>query len=195
MKKHLLILFFSLCASYGFAQNGPRLFLDIPAIYFTAPDVTQINNQMGLGAEAAFYVSTHHLMTRVGGGAALTADPKAQDFQKSMVTTPYVLFEAGGGLFRSNGNQCAKTHQSAFTAIAKAGLRYSFIQDKVTEGTENEEVNKLDFTVGAEFGFFYIRDAVRNMEVFVRGNYFTDAKVISADLGFRFFLKLNGRRY
>lgn len=184
MKKSLLPLFccLALTSSLSAQYSGPRLFLDLPAIYFVAPDVEQIGNLLGAGAEVAFNVGTHWSVARVGGGTTVTMDPKAEDIGESIATRPYAMFELGAGMYRSNGNRCAKSHQSAYTAMAKAGTRYVFSQP--------EGVEPLEFTVGAELGFFYIRDMFRNFEVVAQGNYLTRSKVISANFGFRFFLNL-----
>jgi hypothetical protein len=174
----LLAAVTSLPAQYG----GPRLFLDVPILYVTAPDVEHIGNRMGAGAEAALNVGTHYAVARLGGGATFTVDPKADDLGDSFITRPYALFEAGAGLYRSNGNRCANTHQSAFTALAKAGLRYDF------------KAEQMDYALGADLGYFFIADEFRNIEAFLRGAYLTKAETISADFGLKMFLNLRARR-
>lgn len=178
-----LLFSFALKAQYG----GPRLFLDIPNIYFHAPDLEHIGNRLGVGAEAAFNVGTHWSVARIGGGAAVTADPKADDFGKSIITTPYALLEIGAGMYRSNGARCAKTHQNAFTVLGKAGMRYNF-NNKIASETDTKGF--IDYTVGIELGHFFIRDIFKNYEVFLRSNYYTQSKTISADFGFKMFLNL-----
>lgn len=190
MKKILLssaFLTMALCATAQY--GGPRLFLDVPSIYFNAPDVEHIGDRLGGGAEIAMNVGTHWGVARLGGGATFTLDPKADDVGKSFLTSPYAILEAGAGLYRSNGNKCAKTNQNAFTALAKGGLYYNFA--KAEEGVE---VQRLDYTVGAEFGYFFIRDVFKNFEVFMSGNYFTRSKVVGANLGFKMFLNLRADR-
>lgn len=179
----LLAVTLSAQAQYG----GPRLFLDLPIIYATAPNVEKIGNQLGAGLETAMNVGTHWGVARLGGGATFTLDPKADDVGDSFLTTPFARFEAGAGMYRSNGNKCAKTKQNAFTALAKGGIVYNF-QEIV--GVEDQ----LDFTVGAEFGYFFIRDVFKNYEVFLSGNYHTKAEVISANFGFKMFLNLRADR-
>lgn len=190
MKKILLSSVFLAMALCSTAQyGGPRLFLDVPAIYFNAPDVEHIGDRLGGGAEIAMNVGTHWGVARLGGGATFTVDPKADDVGESFLTTPYALLEAGAGLYRSNGNKCAKTNQNAFTALAKAGLFYNFA--KAEEGVE---VERLDYTVGAEFGYFFIRDVFKNFEVFLSGNYYTKSKVVGGNFGFKMFLNLRANR-
>lgn len=172
--------------------SGPRLFLDIPNIYFNAPDVEKIGNRFGPGIETAFNVGTHWSVARLGGGLTYTLDPKAEDVGESTLLTPYALLEAGAGMYRSNGNKCAKTKQNAFTVLAKGGLFYNFRKEET-----GETLDRLDYTVGAEFGYFFIRDVFKNYEIFLSGNYFTKAKVVGANFGFKMFLNLRagGRDY
>ncbi|MCC7505040.1 MAG: hypothetical protein IT259_07060 [Saprospiraceae bacterium] len=179
------ILFSALSANAQY--GGPRLFLDIPVIYFNAPDVENIGKRLGVGAETAFNVGTHWSVLRVGGGAAVTADPNADDFGASIITTPYALLEAGAGMYRSNGSRCAKTHQNAFTAMGKVGMRYNF-NNKIASETDTKGF--IDYSIGVEFGHFFIRDIFKNYEVFLRSNYYTQSKTISADFGFKMFLNL-----
>ena len=73
--------------------------------------------------------------------------------------------------------------------MAKGGLFYNF--RKAEEGVE---VERLDYTVGAEFGYFFIRDVFRNFEVVLSGNYSTKSKVVGANLGFKMFLNLRADR-
>ena len=98
MKKILLssaFLTMALCATAQY--GGPRLFLDVPSIYFNAPDVEHIGDRLGGGAEIAMNVGTHWGVARLGGGATFTLDPKADDVGKSFLTTPYAILEAGAG--------------------------------------------------------------------------------------------------
>lgn len=193
MKKHLITAVLLTAALAAQAQySGPRLFLDVPAIYFAAPDVENIGNNLGAGAEVAMNVATHWSTARIGGGAMFTVDPNAEDVGESFLTTPYGILEVGAGLYRTNGNKCAKNHANAFTAIAKAGLFYNFnTQDLEPAG---EKPNGLDYTVGAEFGYFFIRDVFRNFEIFLDGRYHTKAEVISGRFGFKMFLNLRANR-
>lgn len=195
MKKSLLslVLFYSF-VSMATAQysTGPRLFLDIPVIHLSAPDVTLVGNRLGVGAGTAFNVATHWSTARIGGGAVFSLDPQAKDVEGSFITTPYVLFEAGAGKYRTNGNQCAKSKQNAFTAMAKAGVRYAFISKALEP--EGDVPEKFDVTLGAEFGYFFIRDVFKNTEVFLDANYFVNSKIIGANFGFKMFLNLRADR-
>jgi hypothetical protein len=193
MKKHLIAA--ALLAATFAAQaqySGPRLFLDVPVIYVTTPDVENIGNRFGLGGEVAMNVGTHWSVARLGGGATYTFDPKADDFGESTLTTPYGILEVGAGLYRSNGNKCAKTKANAFTAMAKGGLFYNFNTKETEPG--GEKPDGLDYTVGAEFGYFFIRDVFKNFEVVLDGRYHTKAKVVSANFGFKMFLNLRANR-
>lgn len=182
MKKSYFVALFMAVACSAMAQGGPRLFLDIPNIYITAPDVEKIGNLLGAGVETAMNVGTHWSVARVGGGAVFSLDPKSDDVGKSFLTSPYVLTEVGLGKYRSNGKKCAKTNQAAFTAMGKGGVRYDF------------EAKDVDYTLGAEFGYFFIRDIFKNYEIFLNGNYYTQAKVVSASFGFKLFLNLKANR-
>jgi hypothetical protein len=185
----LAIAFLS-CTFFAQAQySGPRLFLDIPSIFITAPDVSKIANNAGAGLETAFNVGTHWSVARVGGGATLTLDPKSNELGESIATTPYIIGEVGIGKYRSNGNQCAKTHRPAFTAMGKAGVRYDFLKS-----VPNTTVQRLDYSAGIELGYFFIRDIFKNYEVFAKSNYYFKSERISADFGFKVFLNLRADR-
>jgi hypothetical protein len=186
MKQFLFLLLLVLLANTAQAQyGGPRVFLDLPTIYVSAPDVQKVGNLLGAGAETALNVGNHWCVGRIGGGAVFSLDPKSEDVGSSFLTTPYALMEFGVGKYRSNGNQCAKTHQSAFTAMAKGGLRYNF---------EKDAANPLDYSVGAEFGYFFIRDMFKNYEVFTSGNYLVKGKTFGVNFGFKLFLNLKAKR-
>ncbi len=184
----LLLSFLSLRAQYG----GPRLFLDVPSIYLHTPDVEHIGDRIGAGAEIAMNVGTHWSVARLGGGTTFTFKPTNEEFNTSSVWGPYAFIQAGAGMYRSNGNQCAKSHQSAFTALGKLGMRYNFNEKAVM--TKNELPEKLDFTLGVELGYFYITDVFRNTEFVVSADYMVQNKVIAANLGFKFFLNLRANR-
>lgn len=172
--------------------TGPRLFLDIPVVHLSAPDVTLVANRIGIGVGTAMNVATHWSTARLGGGAVFSMDPQSKKVEETFVTTPYALFEVGAGKYRTNGNQCSKSKQKAFTAMAKAGVRYAFISEALEP--EGEVPDKFDVTVGAEFGYFFIRDVFKNTEVFLDGNYHVNSKIISANFGFKMFLNLRADR-
>jgi hypothetical protein len=173
----------------------PRLFLDVPAIYIISPDVARITNRVGSGMHAAMNVGTHWGVVRAGGGAdvLLSLQDILPASEKQVLLSPYALVEAGVGLYRSNGNQCARANQSAFTAMAKGGLRYRFNEDAILTAEEGA-ANRLDWTVGAEFGYFFISDVFRNWEMFADGVYHTGAKTYQVTLGTKFFLNLRASR-
>lgn len=195
MKKILLCL--AALAAIGtsaLAQytKGPRLFLDVPTVHLAAPDVTLVANRIGVGVGTAMNVATHWSTARLGGGVIFSMDPQSKDVQESFVTNPYVLLEAGAGKFRTNGAQCAKTRSKAYTAMAKAGMRYYFLSDAL--GPETEAPDKFDVLVGAELGYFFIRDVFKNTEVFLDGYYHVNSKIISVNFGFKMFLNLRADR-
>lgn len=194
MKKSPLffVLFFTAFALQA-QYTGPRLFLDVPNIYFFTPDAEHIGDRLGAGLDVAMNIGTHWSMARLGVGTTFTFNPSSEEFNKTTLWGPYALLEAGAGMYRSNGDQCAKDHASAFTALGKAGMRYDFNKKAVPLTNPEDSPNQLDFTLGVELGYFYIRDEFRNMEVVLGGNYLTQAKVISATFGLKFFLNFRAR--
>lgn len=192
MKKSLLAVAFAAYAVVAQAQGGPRLFLDLPEIYFHAPDVENFTDRLGAGAAAAMNIASHWSTARIGGGATFTLAPEAEDVGKSFRATPFGILEVGVGKYRSNGNRCAKTKQNAFTAIAKGGMRYTFIpkDDRAPGG----DTGTLDFSVGAELGYFFIRDIFKNYEIFTAAHYLTKSKVAQVNFGFKLFLNLRANR-
>lgn len=192
MKKLFLVFCaFSALAFSTSAQEGPRMFLDVPAIFVVAPDFENIKTNVGLGGAFAFNVGTHWSVARVGAGVQATADPK-EDLQETLNTTPFALLEVGGGMYRSNGDRCARTKRAAFTVLGKGGLRYYFQTRDLAAG--NDTVYGLDYTLGAELGYFYIRDMFRNFEVVADINYHFNAERLSVTLGFKHFLNLRASR-
>ncbi|HNG88608.1 MAG TPA: hypothetical protein PK858_00330, partial [Saprospiraceae bacterium] len=190
MKRSLLALSLLAYALGAHAQGGVRLFLDIPELYFHAPNVEHFSDRLGAGAGTAMNFATHWGTARIGGGATFTLAPKAEDVGGSFLTMPYGLLEVGLGKYRSNGNRCAKTKQNAYTAMAKAGMRYSFNPDAVLKSDRGT----LDFAVGAELGYFFIRDVFKNYEIFTAGHYLTQSKVVQVNFGFKLFLNLRADR-
>lgn len=192
MKKTLLFVCCLLVAVIAKAQYGPRLFLDIPNISFAVADVTKPKNLMGIDLGTALNVGTHWSVARIGGGASFSLSPAAEDVAESFKINPFVLVEGGVGIYRSNGNKCARTQQNAFTLLAKGGVFYSFYdkdQKKLLD-----ETGMIDYTIGGEFGYFFIRDVFKNYEVFLSPNYHIKAKVLSANFGFKLFLNLRADR-
>jgi hypothetical protein len=192
MNKNLLSAVLLLVALQMQAQGLPRLFLDAPSVYLIAPNAEAVGDRMGAGMEVAMNVGTHWSVARLGGGLTFTMDPSSNDLSSTFQTTPYTLVEVGAGMYRSNGNQCAKTKANAFTAMGKAGVRYDFYTGSFR--TITDKPGYLDYTVGAEFGYFYIRDIFRNMELLASANYHTKAKIVSATFGFKVFLNLKADR-
>lgn len=177
MKWFLSFLMATSCWGMAFSQEI-RMFLDAPSIYFHSPNLEAITNNAGMGIDFGFGVGTHYLMTRLSGGTAVTADFESDEIEKSFLWLPYVRLEAGAGLWRTNGNKCAHHDSNAFTVLPKASLMYAF------------EPGEMQFTVGAELGYFRIRDYFRNMELFLDGGYNLDTKTMFGTFGFRNFLNL-----
>jgi hypothetical protein len=193
MRLILCALFCASAAVLPAQYGGPRLFLDIPSFYVHTPNVEKTGERVGAGLEAAMNVGAHWGVTRLGVGTTFTLNPGSEEFSKTTLWRPYAIMEAGAGLYRSNGNQCAKSHQSAFTAMGKVGMRYDFNREAIAV-SEGVEPNALDFILGVELGYFFIRDVFRNTEFVLNGNYHTQAKVISANVGFKLFLNLRADR-
>ncbi len=191
-KSSLLFAFLLAACSVQAQYTGPRLFLDVPSLYFHTPDVENTKHRVGAGVDVAMNVGTHWSVARLGLGTTFTFDPSSKEFNKTTLWGPFAILEAGAGMYRSNGNRCAKTHASAFTAIGKVGLRYDF-NDKAIPTDPEKTPNKLDFTLGTELGYFYIVDEFRNTEVVLNAGYRTQAKVIFINFGFKFFLNFRAR--
>jgi len=192
MKKTILLASCLLTSVMLQAQYGPRLFLDIPTISFAVPDVTNPSNRMGFDLGTAFNVGTHWSVARIGGGGRFSLSPDAEKVAESFQINPYLLAEVGAGIYRSNGNKCSRTQQNAFTVMAKAGVNYSFYTKD--EKKIIDETGVIDYTVGAEFGYFFIRDIFKNYELFLSANYHTKAEVLSGNIGFKLFLNLKADR-
>ena len=185
-----LALFLSLKT---FGQGIPRYFLDAPAFYLIAPDAKHIADRAGLGLNVAMNIATYNATLRFGGGAASTVGPKADDLGESVLMHYNGFVESGFGLYRSNGDRCAKDNRSAYTAMVVGGLRYDYPNKELGESVAATP-NGFDYTVGAELGYFYIRDIIRNTEYTLRGDYFVKAKTVGAQFGIKIFFNLRGRR-
>ena len=179
----LLLPTFALHAQWG----GPRLFWDIPSLYATSPNVSAIGERFGVGAETAFNLAAHWGTTRLGGGATFTLDP--DDVENTFRAIPYFLLEGGAGLYRTNGNKCASTKSHAFTAMGVIGLRYEIDTRDLVPASEIDAYG-LSWGVGAEFGYFFIRDVFRNTELVLRGMYYPEPQQLSVNFGFKFFLNV-----
>jgi hypothetical protein len=196
MKFFFYTILFLMCASLVNAQSTlPRLFYDVPSISFVAPDVEHIGNQMGLNLETAMNFGTHWSVARLGGGVNATLNPKSNKLEDSFLATPYSMLEIGLGKYRTNGDKCSRTNQNAFTAMAKGGLLYIFNTQKLIDPAPiGSAYYGLDYTIGAEFGYFRIRDVFKNSEIVLSSNYHLKAKVISLNFGYKMFLNLRANR-
>ncbi len=191
LKSYLTVLLVAATVTLHAQYGGPRLFLDVPSFYLHAPDVENFGDVVGLGIDAAMNVGTHWSVARLGGGSTFTIAPQAEEVSESFDIDPYLLLEAGVGIYRSNGDKCAATKRNAFTAMAKGGLRYTFNDSLVSAG---EVVDDFDYTLGAEFGYFFIADVFRNTEFVISTDYYTKAKTFDVNVGFKFFLNLRANR-
>jgi hypothetical protein len=169
----------------------PRLFLDVPSFAVVAPDVENVKNNIGLNAETAMNFGTHWSVARLGGGVNATVDPKSNKLEDSFLATPYAMLEIGLGKYRTNGDKCSRTNKNAFTAMVKGGLRYIFNTNPAPTG---KDFSGLDYTIGAEFGYFLIRDVFKNSEVVLQSHYSVKAKTVSVALGYKMFLNLRANR-
>lgn len=176
--KNCLFLVLLLSAVSAQAQHPVRLFLDVPGIYAHSPKLDAIVNNAGLGLDAGFGVGTHYVMSRFSGGTTVTADFEAEAIEKTVVWNPFLRLEAGAGLWRSNGNQCSEHHANAYTALGKAGVQYAF------------QPKEIQYTVGVELSYFYIRDYFKNLEIFLDGGLNMTTNQLYASFGFRNFLNM-----
>jgi hypothetical protein len=195
MKKILALTFCVFLCAFGksLAQSAiPRLFLDAPHIYMFLPNVksNQSFDRAGLGLDVAMNVATYNAMARAGGSFATSAAPKADDLGSSVLMHYGGFVEAGAGLFRTNGNQCAKNNRGAYTAMAVGGVRYRALSKELVELGENG----IDYTLGVELGRFYIKDIIRNTEFVLRSDYHFKQELISINIGFKVFWNLKGQR-
>jgi hypothetical protein len=131
----------------------------------------------------------HWWTARAGGGVTFTLDPKAEEVGESFLTTPYLLLEGGAGLYRTNGKRCAQTKANAFTVMPVIGLRYNFDTRDLAPAGDKTGYGLL-WGVGGEIGYFFIRDMFRNTEFVLRGTYYPETKLVSANFGFKVFLNL-----
>lgn len=178
MKKLLLLLPLCCLLNLGAQAQQLRMFLDVPSVYLHSPQLDAIQNNAGLGMDVGFGLGTHYLMSRLSAGTMVTADFQSDEIEKSVLWLPFVRLEAGAGLWRSNGNKCSRHDSNAFTALAKGGMQYAF------------QAQEMQFTVGAELGYFRIRDYFRNVELFLDGGYNVTADALYGSFGMRYFLNL-----
>jgi hypothetical protein len=190
------VFFCFLVAQTLFSQDAvPRLFLDAPEIYLVLPNVnkTESFNRSGAGIGLAMNVANYHATGRIGGNFAALAEPKADDFAKSVVLQYGGFLEGGVGLYRTNGNQCAKDKRGAYTAMLVGGVRYD-VNSKPVILANDKYADGFDYTIGGEFGYFYIKDIIKNTEFTIRGDYFVQSQVVAVRLGMKVFWNLKGER-
>ena len=181
MKK---IIFILVIGSLGISSSlfAQRVFIDAPSFYLLTNDVSKIAENSGLGLDLGAAVGTHSVMGKLSAGLTVTTDfSKEIDVKDGLVYNPFVKLEGGAGLYRSNGNKCSKTHASAYSLIGKAGVQYIFNKDLE---------KKFSPIVAIEASFFYIRDMVKNSEVFLEPQYNISTKTLGVSFGFRRFYNL-----
>ncbi len=185
MKNLFVLIFVVLGLS---VQAQVRSMFDAPSIYLTSRDVTHALNQEGLGLDFGYALGTHWMMAKLSVGVHALADFDSPKIDKSFFANPYGRFELGLGKWRSNGKQCAITHQNAYSILAKGGVMYNFGKRSADVENKISEVKPdLDYFVGAELGLFFIKDMFRNSEYFINGGYMLNSKSVFAELGLRTF--------
>jgi hypothetical protein len=165
-----------------------RSMFDAPAIYLTSRDIENALNREGLGLDFGYAIGTHWMMVKLSVGAHATADFDAKKIDKTFFANPFGRIELGLGKWRSNGQQCAKNHQNAYSFLAKGGAVYNMGKRKADiENGIGEIKADYDYFLGAEVGLFYIKDMHKNSEYFINGGYMLRSKSIFAELGLRTF--------
>lgn len=182
MKGSIKFIFGLVLTTISFTLNAQqsRLFVDIPGIYLHTSNISELTQNAGLGADAGFGIGTHNFMGRFQGGSTVTADFDSDEIEETVNFQPYVRLEVGAGLWRTNGKKCAAHNANAFTAMAKGGAQYMFSADE----------DNLQYTLGAELGYFRIRDYKNNMEIFLDGGLNLTTENLYINFGFRHFLNL-----
>ncbi len=193
---------FTLICSYLFAglqlcaqKPIPRLFLDAPHLYLALPRVnkTEKLDHTAAGVSLAMNVATYYYTARIGGSLAASGQPNSNDFGNSLLMHIGGFFESGLGLYRTNGSRCAMHRRGAYTAMLVGGFRYDGLLTSLVRASEITQTGP-DYTLGAEFGYFYIRDIIRNTEIVLRSNYHFRKEVVSFELGLKVFWNLKGKR-
>ena len=145
-------------------------------------------NNAGVGIDFGYGIGTHNIMLKASAGALASTDFKSEHIPESIFFNPFVRFELGLGLWRTNSNQCGKREQSVFTALIKGGVFNGFGSKKANDELMlPEQTSGFDYYVGAELGVFRLLDYRRNTEFFLDGAYSLDSKAIQSRIGFRVF--------
>lgn len=189
LKWTLLVLLLAAWSQAYSQYTGPRYFWDIPSIYATSLDALNFTDRVGLGAETTFNIASYWGTSRLGGGSTFTINPNAADVTDSFLAIPYFLVEGGAGMYRTNGNKCSVTNANAFTAMPVIGIRYD-LQSKALVAASENDLYGFKWGIGAELGWFLIRDVVRNTELVLRGTYYPQIDQLSLNFGFKFFLNM-----
>ncbi len=168
-----------------------RSFIDIPSIYLMTNDVENINNDTGLGLDVGYGIGTHHVMAKVSGGIQATTDFDSKEVGKSIYYNLFSRAEAGIGLWKTNGDKCGSEHNRVYTAIAKGGIQFNFLDKEANSDLGvRGRASGSDIYIGGEFGSFILNDYRKNTEIFIDAGYYLDAETIYLKFGFRTFIKL-----
>jgi hypothetical protein len=197
MKRISLILFVALMAmgtvsaQYSTERSPLRSLLEIPTMYLMTNDVQNIAEEVGAGINVGYALGTHHMLSRVYGGFEASTNAKESNLGDHMYYNPFVGAEIGGGLWRTNGNKCAAKNRGAYTAAAKAGLRYN-IGSRDAMPDENVEAieSGMDYYAGIELAYFYIDNYKTNSDVMLEAGYFFQKQSFFVRFGFRTFINL-----
>ncbi len=170
-------------------KKGPRSFFDMLSLYAVDNNMTDPGESLGAGINVGYSLGTHNLMLRGILGFETTTNVQVPDLEKNLYYNPFVGFEAGGGLWRSNGNQCGAKKQYAFTLLPKVGIRYD-IGSREGDIEQNVEAieSDVDYYGALELGYFFLDSYFKNSELYIEGGYFFLGETVYARLGFRTFI-------
>jgi hypothetical protein len=170
-------------------KKGPRSFFDMLALYAVDNNMTDPGESLGAGINLGYSLGTHNLMLRGILGFETTTNVQVPDVEKNLYYNPFVGFEAGGGLWRSNGNQCGAKKQYAFTVLPKVGIRYNIgSRDGDIEQDVEPIESGVDYYGALELGYFFLDSYFKNSELYIEGGYFFLGETVYARLGFRTFI-------
>lgn len=197
MKRISLLVFVSFMvigmanAQYSTERSPIRSLMEIPTMYLFSNDVENIAENVGAGITVGYALGTHNLVTRVYGGFEASTNAKAENLGNHMYYNPFVGVEAGGGFWRTNGNQCASKNRGAYTGIIKAGSRYNIgSRDALPDEGVSAIESGLDYYAALELAYFYIDNYKTNTDVMLEAGYFFQEQSFFVRVGFRTFINL-----
>ncbi|SRR6056297_328396 len=176
-------------------KKGPRSMVDMLALYAVDNNITDPGESLGAGIAVGYGIGTHNLMVRGIVGFETTTNAQEPNLSKNLYYNPYLALETGGGLWRSNGNQCGAKKQYAFTVLPKVGVRYD-IGSREADIEQNVTAieSGVDFYGALELGYFFLDDYFKNSELYVEGGYFFQGEAVYVRFGFRTFLNTKAIR-